>query len=222
MIRAMRLSIGLAILVALSACLGRGEAVPRALQEYLDDLVEGRLDEAFERTQLGELEAFTRGGAVTRDHFEAFYARSPLLEYRIDRVVRLDRRDPNAPAEQGTPEWDVVVQLTYPYGVVEESFAVLGAVLGRVMVEPVPLDLRVEGIADVEISVDGVPVDVSESAVGQDGSTWRIVVINGRHELGAGAMRVIFAADPLEVVEGPGRAQGNPSSAKPQMLIVET
>ena len=221
-IRGIRLSLRawVACLVLITACVGRAEPAPDALSAFLDDLVAGRLDTAYGRTQLSELGAFTQGGALSREHFEAFYRSDPVRSFDIVEVVRLDRRSPDRLGEQGTPEWEVAVRLEHASGPVEASFGVVGEVLAQVTVVPIALDLVVAAGVTPDIRLDGIPVDVSSSQVGPAGDRWRIVILEGRHRVEVGDVNIRFLVEPLTVIEGPASAEGDPSSPSPQTLRI--
>ena len=194
----------------LSACVGTGEPVPKALRSYLDALRHKDYRSAYDVTQLPEIvHSFGPGASLSYEHFAAFFANSPLRKYVVVHVTRLDRRSDLTPQQPGTPFFEVDVDLTYPSGTHRETFTVEGEVLGRLTVEPDRI-LISAGRALAAVKVDGVETMLGR--VGGSSPVYPLLLLNGRHSLVVGSSIVVIQTTPLRVLEGSARVVSPPGS----------
>lgn len=181
------------------------EPVPKALREYLEALREGDYESAYRRTQLAELSKnFGPGAALSLEHFRAFHRANPLRRYEVEKVTRLDRRSVERADVPGTAFFEVDVDLTGPRGKRREVFTVDGEVLGTVNVEPDRVFVR--GRTKIaSLVVDGVKTAVRERVVLEAVRAYPVLLLSGRHVIGAAGDAVTIETRPLSVVSGHAR-----------------
>lgn len=182
-------------LVAVACSTGPREPAPDALREYLSALQDGRLEEAYEMTQLEDL-AGSPGAAVSVEHFVAAWDQAPLTGYEITEVIALRKRAIEDFGE-GDPYFETRVQLTTASSSWVEEIGIDGEVTATVLAGAYPVtieDVRRRAM----IEVDGVAVDVGADPDG----VVHLLVLGGRHELRVDDRRVVLDAEPLAIVDG--------------------
>ena len=199
--------------LGIAACSADAEA-PEALVSYLDALVQGNVQQAYERTQLAQIGSFTRAAALSQEHFTAFFEADPVTGYDIGRVVAFR-------PEGQDPFWEVEVTVRSSTGTRVEDFQIEGEVLGVVTVEPVVLLVEVPDRGVPTISVDGISVDVSDARLAAKDRTWQVLILNGRHRLAVGDRTVEFMTSPPQVITGEGSSIGaaDPTGARLTLVI---
>lgn len=192
------LAIGMCLVVSIPACAFRPrQAPPAGLRSYLDALVEGRLSDAYEVTQLADVhEAFGAGSAVSLEHFEATWTDLPLQRYEVIEVVELRRRE-IADFGEGSPYFETQVRMITSLGSRLELIAVDGKINPTVQIDPLPV--RFEGVVPkVPVRVDGVLV----SAPRRSHNLTTLLLLPGRHDTRFGTENITLELEPLSVIEG--------------------
>jgi len=195
--------VALVLLAAGCSRLG-SDPPPKALVAYLDDLTAGNLREAYDRTQLEQI-MVGAGASLSFEHFEAFYRANPVTSYAITRVTRLELRTSDAPTERGSAFYDVEIELRFGDRAQTETVTVEGEVLPVVQLDPASVFVRIPGGAE-SVLIDGVETTPAASPAIEDGYTF--LLLRGSHELALDGRTVAFTADPLTVVAGDARIEG--------------
>jgi hypothetical protein len=216
--RAAMIVLASALVASAPGCFALGsEPVPKALREYLEALRDGDYASAYRRTQLAELsDAFGLGAALSLDHFRAFHRANPLRRYEVDTVTRLDRRSVERADVPGSAFFEVDVDLIGVRGKRREVFTVDGEVLGTVNVEPDRVFIRSQKKI-VSLVIDGVKTPVRERVVLEAIRAYPVLLLSGRHVIGAGVNAVTVETNPLSVVG----ARAHVSTDLVELLVLE-
>lgn len=178
--------------------------MPEALRTYLDALIAGEHQTAYDRTGLRRL-ATTSDEAATLSfaHFRAFHLGDPLESYAVSEVTKLDRRSIDTVQQAGSPYFVVDLTLKHRSGTIDTTISVDGEVLGVVEIDPIPVRLRLPPTG--VLTVDGVAATVPDAGTRQRSGPREhtILVLAGAHTISIGSASVRIRTSPLTVVSGP-------------------